>query len=102
MHKVLIPAALAAAFATPALAGNQYDRKLEQAAIEIVAAKMGELRGGFAFDAKPVFVVAEPAEPRDRTVTGSIAPAAIAAGGTGWGSDLAPAVERRISRAVFF
>lgn len=102
MHKVLIPAAFAAAFAMPASAGSQYDRKLEQAAIEIVAARMGALRGGFAFDAKPVFVTAAPAPQRDVTVTGSIAPTAVAEGGAGWERDLAPAVERRISRVIFF
>jgi hypothetical protein len=102
MHKVLILAALAAAFSMPAFAGNQYDRKLEQAAVEIVAAKMGELRGAFAFDAKPVFVTVEPEPQRDATVTGSIAPTTVAAGGTGWQRDLAPAVERRIARVFLF
>ena len=102
MHKVLICAALSAAFAMPAFAGTQYDRKLERAAIEIVAAKMGELRGGFSFDAKPAFVTVEPAEQRDDTVTGSIVPTTFAGGEKDWGRDLAPAVERRISRVIFF
>ena len=102
MHKVLICTALAAAFAMPAFAGTQYDRKLERAAIEIVAAKMGELRGGFAFDAKPAFVPAEPTEQRDDTVTGSIVPTKLAGGEKEWGRDLAPAVERRMARVISF
>lgn len=102
MHKVLISAALSAAFAMPAFAGTQYDKKLERAAIEIVAAKMGELRGGFSFDAKPVFVIVEPAQQRDDTVTGSIAPTALAGGERDRGRDLAPAVERRIARVILF
>jgi hypothetical protein len=102
MHKVLILAALAGAFAAPAFAGTQYDKKLEQAAIDIVAAKMGDLRGGFSFDAKPAFVTVEPSEQRDQTVTGSIAPTTVAARDREWERDLAPAVERRISRIIVF
>ncbi|HHZ11005.1 MAG TPA: hypothetical protein GX405_19735 [Rhizobiales bacterium] len=102
MHRVLILAALSASLAMPAFAGTRYDRKLEQAAIEIVAGKMGALRGGFSFDARPAYVTARPAEQRDRTVTGSIAPTAVAEGDRERESDLAPAVERRISRIVLF
>ncbi|CAG0962786.1 MAG: hypothetical protein F9K19_09960 [Rhizobiaceae bacterium] len=102
MHKVLILAALSAAVAMPAFAGAQYDRKLEQAAIEIVAAKMGALRGGFSFDARLAFVTADPEHQRDQTVTGSIGPTAVAVGDKEWERDLAPAVERRISRIILF
>ena len=35
-------------------AETQYDRKLEQAAIDIVAGKIGDIRGGFSFDVQPV------------------------------------------------
>lgn len=98
MHKVLISAALAAAIATPVFAETEYDRKLEKAAADIVAAKMGELRGGFAFDARPVLILFEPAESRDRTTTSAIARATLAAAE----DDLAPAIERRISRAILF
>ena len=41
---------------TPALAEQRYDRRLEAAAIRIVAAKMGDLRGTFGPDVRPVFV----------------------------------------------
>ena len=57
-----ICAALALALATvPAMPGPRYDRKLEQAAIRIVAAKIGDIRAGFAYDQKPRFVVAQDA-----------------------------------------
>lgn len=55
--KTSIAATLALAAAlTPALAEQRYDRRLEAAAIRIVAAKMGDLRGGFGLDERPVFV----------------------------------------------
>ncbi|SMH41339.1 hypothetical protein [Mesorhizobium australicum] len=55
--KTTIVAALAlAASLTAAMAEQRYDRKLEAAAISIAASKMGELRGGFGVDARPVFV----------------------------------------------
>ena len=66
--KMLIGIAAAmAVLATPVAAEDRYDRKLEQAVMDIVAKKMGELRGGFAYDEKPVFVVVQ-----DKMTTGSI------------------------------
>ena len=53
--------------ATPAVAGGRYDRTLEQAVLGIVAAKMGDIRGGFSYDAKPQIVVTH-----DAMYTGSI------------------------------
>jgi len=44
-----------AVMVTPAVAEQRYDRRLEAAAIGIVAAKMGSLRGGFAADEIPRF-----------------------------------------------
>ena len=38
---------------------RRYDRKLEQAVIDIVANKIGDIRGGFSYDAKPVFVIVQ-------------------------------------------
>ena len=54
--------ALGCALAVIVLAGQataqpRYDRKLEQAVMAIVAGKIGDIRGGFAFDARPVMVV---------------------------------------------
>jgi hypothetical protein len=64
--KALVCAALAIALVGPATAQSRYDRKLEEAVIAIVAAKIGDIRGGFAFDAKPVMVIVQ-----DDTVMGT-------------------------------
>jgi hypothetical protein len=64
--KALVCAALAIALMGPATAQSRYDRKLEEAVIAIVAAKIGDIRGSFAFDAKPVMVIVQ-----DDTVMGT-------------------------------
>ena len=56
--------ALGCALAAIVLAGQataqpRYDRKLEEAVMAIVAARIGDIRGGFAFGAKPVMVVVQ-------------------------------------------
>lgn len=59
MKTATMIAASAALLAWAANAAEpRYDRKLEKAAIEIAAAKVGDIRGGFAFGDKPKFVVA--------------------------------------------
>lgn len=55
--KALLCAAIVCASVGPATSQSRYDRKLEEAVMAIVAAKMGDLRGGFAFGDKPVMVV---------------------------------------------
>jgi hypothetical protein len=57
--KALVCAGLAMALAGSATAQDRYDRKLEEAVMAIVAAKMGDIRGGFALDAKPVMVIVQ-------------------------------------------
>jgi hypothetical protein len=57
--KALVCAGLALALAGSATAEPRYDRKLEEAVMAIVAAKIGDIRGGFALDAKPVMVVVQ-------------------------------------------
>ncbi len=64
--KALVCAALAIALAGPSTAQSRYDRKLEEAVMAIVAAKIGDIRGSFAFDAKPVMVIVQ-----DNTVMGT-------------------------------
>jgi hypothetical protein len=60
--KLLIGASVALALATaPALAGARYDRKLEQAAMQIVAEKIGDIRGGFSYGQKPRLTVVQDA-----------------------------------------
>lgn len=57
-----ICAAVALAFvAVPASAAHRYDRKLEQAAMKIVAQNIGDIRAGFSYDQKPRFVVVQDA-----------------------------------------
>lgn len=57
--KALTCAMALAVLAGPATAQTRYDRKLEEAVMAIVAAKIGDIRGGFAFDAKPMMVVVQ-------------------------------------------
>jgi len=64
--KAAVCAVVAVGLAVPAAAQSRYDRKLEQAAVAIVAAKMGNIRGSFAFDAQPVMIVVQ-----DNLVMGS-------------------------------
>ena len=77
-----------------AVAGARYDHRIEQAATQIVAGKIGEIRGGLAFDARPVFVAG-----RDALPTGSV-PSPTASADT-LPDGLAPAVEGKASRTFF-
>ena len=73
-----------------AMADERYDRKLDEAAAGIAAAKMGSLRGGFAPGERPALFVASPEEWARHPV--SVAPA-LAPGE--WRDGLAIAVERK-------
>lgn len=55
--RILLSACLALAPALPAAGQPRYDRKLEDAVKAIVAARIGELRGGFDLDDRPVIVM---------------------------------------------
>jgi hypothetical protein len=57
MINLLAGAVLLTAAHTPAAAETRYDVKLERAVMDIVASRMGELRGGFSFRRKPQFVI---------------------------------------------
>jgi hypothetical protein len=97
MKTLLYGMALSAAIAAPAMAETRYDRNLEKAAMDIVAGKMGGIRGGFSYKQRPQFVivpdaVATPAAPAER-------PGRQASGDRNDG--LAPAVERPVSRTIF-
>lgn len=94
MKLLAICAVFVPAFATIATADSRYDQKLEQAVMAIVAAKIGDIRGGFSYDSHPVFVTVP----------------VPAGGGTedmsrpdnGWSDGLAVAVERkRVSATAF-
>jgi hypothetical protein len=97
MKTLLMGAALLGLLTVPARADMQYDRKLEQAAIEIVAGKIGSIRGGFAFNVQAVTMI-----PQDQMSTGSIPERnASLLPSDAWQDGLAPAIERKVSRIVF-
>lgn len=56
MLRTALLTVLLAGFATGAMAidGPKYDRRIEAAVKKIVARKVGDIRGGFDFNAKPV------------------------------------------------
>lgn len=103
MKKTILCAVALVAFATPAMAGAKYDRQLEKAVMEIVAKNIGELRGGFDYNEKPVLIIV-----RDTMSTGSISrreppPARRPdARDHDWKYGLALASERRVSRIISF
>jgi len=94
MRTLLCGVALLAVIAAPAVAETRYDRKLEQAVVEIVAGKMGNIRGGFSYKQVPQLVVVPdvpvvPVEPPRKQASGDA------------GDGLTPAVEREVSRTIF-
>lgn len=103
MKTLMISAAVLAVLALPAAAGTKYDRKLEKAAMDIVASKMGALRGGFSYDAMPVFIMAQ-----DTMTTGSVqtrtasAEEIIPVDLDVWHLGLASSFERKVSRIITF
>jgi hypothetical protein len=88
--------AVLAVLTSAAVAETRYDRNIEKAAAEIVAGKIGDIRGGFSFDAKPAFVVRP-----DAVKTGSIATPDMTVSADPWRDGLAPAVEDTASRTFF-
>ncbi|RAZ93133.1 hypothetical protein DPM33_02685 [Mesorhizobium hawassense] len=95
MKSFLCGMAFLAAMIAPVAAETRYDRNIEKAAMDIVAGKMGNIRGGFSYRQRPQLVVLPEAAP--------VAPAPVepprkeASGNDG----LTPAVERQVSRTVF-
>ncbi|RUX29845.1 hypothetical protein EOA23_13105 [Mesorhizobium sp. M2A.F.Ca.ET.042.01.1.1] len=95
MKSFLCGTALLATMAAPATAETRYDRNIEKAAMDIVAGKMGNIRGSFSYKQRPQLVVLPdssppapvPAEPPRKEASGN--------------NGLSPAVERRVSRTVF-
>ena len=57
MRIMLSGVAMLAMLAAPAFAETRYDHKIEKAAMEIVAGKIGDLRGGFSYAEKVQLVV---------------------------------------------
>ena len=94
MRNLLAGTAVFGLAASSAVAETRYDHRIEQAAIAIVAGKIGDIRGGFGFDGKPVFVTGQ-----DALSTGSISASPTRDGK--WRDGLAPAVEGKRSRTLF-
>jgi len=95
--KALVGAVIAVALAAGGIgsvaAQQRYDRKLEEAVMGIVASKMGDIRGGFALDTKPVMIVVQGDVVRSTTefpVTHRPAPA----------DGLVPAVEHKAAEPL--
>ncbi|MGX5801222.1 hypothetical protein ACWGS9_08245 [Bradyrhizobium sp. Arg314] len=95
MKALLCCIALLAAMATPAAAETRYDLNLEKAVQDIVAGKMGNIRGAFSYKQVPQFVVLPEATPTAPVPVET--PRKEASGNDG----LMPAVERQVSRTVF-
>ncbi len=74
MTRTILAALALATLPAAVQAEPVYDRRIDQAAAAIVAAKMGNLRGGFGHDQQPKFTPAIDALP-----TASVARAAIRA-----------------------
>jgi hypothetical protein len=94
MRTILVCGVAVSTLALPAMAERPYDRNLEKAAMEIVASRMGEIRGGFSYAQVPQLVAERdlPLPARQEMPAPDVAD----------GDDgLAPAVERRDSRLVF-
>ncbi|UCI06907.1 hypothetical protein [Mesorhizobium sp. B1-1-8] len=95
MKSYLCGMALLAAMGAPAAAETRYDRNLEKAVLDIVAGKMGSIRGGFSYKQVPRFVIVPEATP--------ILPVVVEPprSQTSANDGLMPAVERPAPRTVF-
>lgn len=95
MKSLLCAMALLAATVAPVAAEVRYDRNLERAVMDIVAARMGGIRGGFTYKQVPQLVP-------EAAPAAAIAPERPREDARRDLDDgLAPAVERRISPAIF-
>ncbi|MDX8512443.1 hypothetical protein [Mesorhizobium captivum] len=93
MKSLLCTMVLVMAMAAPLAAETRYDRNLEKAVVDIVASKMGNIRGGFSYKEVPQLVVLPEAAPT--------APVPVEPRKQASNKDLMPAVERPVSRTVF-
>ena len=96
MQSLLLGGVLALAVAAPAAAEMRYDRSLEKAAMQIVAGKMGDIRGGFAYGQTPQIVAVQDVDPQAHVVIG-VSPSVV----IGRETALTPAVQARVSRIIF-
>ncbi|MBZ9849579.1 hypothetical protein LB565_16465 [Mesorhizobium sp. CA14] len=95
MKTLLCGMVLLAGMIAPVAAETRYDRNLEKAVLDIVAGKMGNIRGAFSYKQVPQLVVLPDATPVAPTPVEP--PRKEASGNDG----LMPAVERQVSRTIF-
>lgn len=96
MKTIWVGVAFLGCLMVSAHADTQYDRRLEQAVMDIVASKMGDLRGGFSFDSKPAFVAATAVpQPDPQAMRGAYSAT------DPWQDGLAPAIERQPAKSLF-
>jgi hypothetical protein len=97
MRTLLYGVAFVVAIAAPTVAETRYDRNLEKAVMDIVAGKIGDIRGGFSYKQVPQFVVVPDVGP-----TASVPAEHPGKQASGDSNDsLKPAVERQVSRTIF-
>jgi hypothetical protein len=106
MIRLLSGAALLAVMAASAAAEPRHDVRLEQAAMQIVAQKVGDIRGGFSHEEKPVFIRTASAlvnRTTDPIETGTVTPAKVYSDRRVMTPDDITALrQRRVSRVIVF
>lgn len=75
MRALLVGVVSMLLLARPVAAEPQYDRVLEKAAVDIVAANIGTLRGGFAYNQVPQMIVVQDVPPPRRAPADGLVPA---------------------------
>ena len=98
MKMLLGSAACLAVLIAPANAQMRYDVKLEQAVMEIVASKIGDIRGGFSYERKPEFLVLNESYSKSPAFLESARAELIRRFDEG----LLPLTERTVSRVITF
>lgn len=75
MRALLVGVVSMLLLASPVAAEPRYDRVLEKAAVDIVAATIGTLRGGFAYNQVPQMIVVQDAPPPRKAPADGLVPA---------------------------
>jgi hypothetical protein len=95
---LLAGSALLAVATTAPAAELRHDVKLERAVMEIVAARIGDIRGGFSYGMQPSFV-SLPASDDSQMISLESARAELI---RSFADVLVPAIERDVSRVIVF
>jgi hypothetical protein len=105
MIRLLSGAAILAVLAASAAAEPRHDVRLEKAVMTIVAKRIGDIRGGFSLQEKPVFIRTASASvgPTDPIETGTVtAPKIYSDRRVMTPDDIAALRQRKVSRVVLF